>query len=71
MTNVSKVTWIALIYGLLMIGVVAAKATGHIHLSWWIVTAPIWAPVAIVIIGALVMIVGFTGMESRGENPFQ
>jgi hypothetical protein len=34
--------------GLLGVAFVVLKLTGYITWSWWIVTAPFWAPLAIV-----------------------
>lgn len=35
------------------------KLTGHIDWSWWWVTAPLWGPVALIVL--LVLLVGFAG----------
>lgn len=62
---------IGLLYALIQVGLIAAKFIGHIHWSWWLVLSPIWAPIALIVVGVLIMIVGFAGAQSRGENPFQ
>lgn len=62
---------IAIFYAMVIVGLIAAKLAGHIAWAWWIVLSPIWGPVALIIVLALIVIVGFTGAVNRGENPFQ
>jgi uncharacterized membrane protein YhdT len=61
----------AMLYGMLIVALLAAKGAGHLHWAWWVVLSPIWVPVVLVIVCALIMIVGFVGAEQRGENPFE
>jgi hypothetical protein len=62
---------IGLLYCALIVVMIAAKVAGHIAWAWWIVLSPLWGPVALAIVLALIAIVCFAGAESRGENPFQ
>jgi hypothetical protein len=62
---------IGLFYCALIVVMIAAKVAGHIAWAWWIVLSPLWGPVALAIVLALIAIVCFAGAESRGENPFQ
>lgn len=44
--------------GLLTVLFVALKLTGHISWSWWAVTSPLWAPLAVVTaVGIVVFLV--------------
>lgn len=47
------------IFGLLGVVFVTLKLLGIINWSWWWVTAPFWAPIAIVVAIFLVGLVGF------------
>lgn len=41
-------------FGLLTLLFVALKLTGYINWSWWAVTAPLWGPLAAVLVGVVV-----------------
>lgn len=59
------------IYIFVLGALIAGKLGGHLHWSWWLVLLPVWVPIAIVVIGALIMIIGFSDAAARGENPFE
>lgn len=65
--------WIiaAVIDGLALLALLVAKLTGYIAWSWWIVAAPIWAPVLLAAVAALIFFVGIAKDEASGGNPFQ
>lgn len=62
---------IAIIYAMIIVGLISAKLVGHIAWAWWIVLLPIWAPILVIVVLALIMIVGLGAAVDRGENPFQ
>ena len=47
------------LFGILGIVFIVLKLTGVINWSWWWVTAPFWAPVAVAIIILLLFICGW------------
>lgn len=62
---------IGILYAIIVVGLIAAKLAGHLQWAWWIVLSPLWGPVVLFIVLALIMIVAFAGAMKRGENPFQ
>lgn len=60
-----------IIYLLVIVGLIAGKLAGHLAWSWWIILAPIYGPVVLVVLGAIVAIAGFADASRNGENPFQ
>jgi hypothetical protein len=62
---------IAIIYAMVIVGLVSAKLAGHIAWAWWIVLSPIWAPFALIIVAVIVSLALLGGAMGRGENPFQ
>ena len=46
--------------GLLAIVLITLKLLGKIDLSWWLVTAPLWGGVAVVVATLCVIAIGFT-----------
>jgi hypothetical protein len=62
---------IGLLYCALIVVMIAAKVAGHIAWAWWIVLSPLWGPVALVIVLALVSVALLGSAMDRGENPFQ
>lgn len=62
---------IAIIYAMVIVGLISAKIAGHITWAWWIVLSPIWAPVALLAIIVILAILGIADASRRGENPFQ
>jgi uncharacterized protein (DUF983 family) len=41
--------------GLLTVLFIGLKLTGHITWSWWLVLSPLWAPIAVVFVLALIV----------------
>lgn len=62
---------IGLFYVMIVFGLILAKFAGHIAWPWWIVLSPLWGPVAIIVVLALVVIACFTNDTANGRNPFQ
>lgn len=62
---------IALLYAILVVGLIAAKLAGHLHWSWWLVFSPLWLPVVLFVICAIVAVALFSDATSGGKNPFQ
>lgn len=60
-----------ILYLLVIVGLIAGKLAGDLHWSWWLILAPIYGPVVLVVIGAILAIAGFTEATRNGENPFQ
>ncbi len=46
-------------FGTLFIVFLVLKLTGYITWSWWWVTAPLWGPIALCLIGLLVVAIIF------------
>lgn len=42
--------------GILTLIFITLKLTGHIDWSWWWVLAPIWIPVALLAMGAIIVV---------------
>lgn len=62
---------IALLYAMVIVGLIVAKIAGHIAWAWWLVLLPLWGPVALIVVIAILAIAGFADASRRGENPFQ
>jgi hypothetical protein len=71
MTNSYKAAGIAIIYAMVIVGLISAKLAGHIAWAWWIVLSPLWAPVALCLIVLILGLVLFADATSGGKNPFQ
>lgn len=52
--------------GLLTIALIVLKLTGYIDWGWWIVTAPMWAPVSIIILISIISL--FIGIIKCTNN---
>lgn len=63
--------YFGILYLFVVGALIAAKLAGALHWAWWVVLLPIWSPILIAFIAVLIMVIGFTSAESRGENPFQ
>jgi hypothetical protein len=59
---------VAVVLAAAQLALIVAKLLGHIHWSWWLVLTPIWGPIVVVVILAIIAIAMFT--NSSG-NPFQ
>ena len=59
------------LYGVLILTLIASKFVGAIHWAWGLVLLPLWLPVVLAIIIALLAIILFAGTSSGGRNPFQ
>lgn len=57
--------------GLLGLLFIALKLTGKIAWSWWLVTAPLWGPAALLGVIALIVAVWLFMDAARGNNIFQ
>lgn len=62
---------VGIVWGAAAGALIVAKLLGFVHLSWLAVTAPVWGPVAIVIIIFIVTVVSIRRAEASGGNPFQ
>lgn len=71
MTNSHKAAGIAILYAMIIVGLISAKLAGHIAWSWWVVLSPLWGPVALIVAVALISVALLGGASARGENPFQ
>lgn len=62
---------IGVLYGVLILTLIVSKFAGAIHWAWGLVLLPLWLPVVIAIIIALLAIILFAGATDGGRNPFQ
>lgn len=60
-----------LLYATVIIAFIVAKLTGHFQMSWWWALTPLWLPVVIFIVIAVIAVALFGSASARGENPFQ
>lgn len=60
-----------ILYLCVIVGLIAGKLDGHLAWSWWLILLPIYGPVVLVAIIAVLAIAGFADAEAKGENPFQ
>ena len=54
--------------GLLLVLFVGLKLTGYISWSWWWVLAPLWVPLAILVVIAIIL---FLSLATTKDNPFR
>lgn len=59
----------AALYAAFQIALITAKLAG-LQVSWYWIFAPIWAPVAAVVVGVIVLIAFLGREQSAGRNPF-
>lgn len=71
--NWHKLIWIAfaIAFAALQVALIAAKLTGAVAASWWLVLTPLWLPVACVAVIAALGIAFLSNAQANGENPFQ
>ena len=44
-------------FGLLFIALLVLKLTNVIQWSWWTITAPLWGPLAVIVVAAIVILI--------------
>jgi hypothetical protein len=55
-------------FGILAIVFITLKLTGYINWSWWLVLAPLWAPLpALLVIFAIIFLIAFAWAWVTGK----
>jgi hypothetical protein len=67
MTNGKKMNWSAIGLACITLVLITLKLCKIIKWSWWIVTAPAWVPIALLVLSIIFYMIGFV-LEDYERN---